>query len=341
MNAIATPIAAGAAKPPPPDPIVIPRLYKIPPAIYHADPCVIPSLSCSIAKKLRPQGGTPRHAWQAHARFGAVETDPTRAMDDGSTLHAMMLGDAHLIQPITAVYGPKHKKAGQPVTDFMTDTAKEERDEIRKMGFIPVLQHRLTELIRCKTLATRQLADAEDSAIFLELGGNEVCAVSVEDDVYLRCLVDRLPDDPRAAPGDLKCTEMSATPGGWERRLRDEYAFQAAFYRRVLRGAEGFERPAMRFGVIELDPPHGSVIMAPTDELMAIADAEVERAIQIWRQCMLTNVWPCYGRETVHVGPTAWQLSQANDNEQPDPRAIAAHVGAPATLSAVRALSAA
>jgi hypothetical protein len=266
---------------------------------------------------------------------------PSRVMDDGSAMHAMMLDQPHLIDPIRAVYGPKHKNAGKPVTDYLTGEAKEERDEIRAMGRIPVLHHRLPELLRCKRAALRQLADAEDGAVFVSPGRSEVCAVAREDDVLLRCLVDRLPDDPTLSPGDLKCTELSAAPGGWERRLQTEYAFQDAFYQRVLRGAEGFERPPMRFGVIELEPPHGCVTMAALPDLRALAELDVERAIQIWRRCMRTNEWPCYSRQTTWIGAAAWQIARSEEAAEISDAALAAHVGAPATFGAVRQLRAA
>jgi len=309
---------------------------------YHSQSRLLwPALTCSIAKAL--VGKTPRHAWQMHPRFGNVGMVPTAVMDDGAAMHAMMLGHAHLIEPIRAVYGPKVKdkdRIGRPVTDYKTSEAQDERDEIRGMGKIPVLAHRLPELLRCKHAAWVQLNDAEDGAVFLSPGRSEVCAVAREDDVVLQCLVDRLPDDP-LAPGDLKCTELSAAPGGWERRLQREYAFQDAFYRRVLRGAEGFERPAMRFGVIELEPPHGTVVMAPLPELVALAEVEVDRAIQLWRHCTRSNEWPSYGPKTVWIGPTPWQITRAEDDEQINDAAIEQFVGAAANWNAVKALRAA
>jgi PDDEXK-like domain of unknown function (DUF3799) len=316
-----------------------PGIYEITHAEYHLDPCCTPSLSCSIARKLIRQ--TPRHAWQAHPRFGNIGMVPSRVMDDGSAMHAMMLEQPHLIDTIRTVYGPKHKNKGEPVTDYRTAEAQEERDEIRAYGRIPVLHHRLPELLRCKAAAVQQLGEAEDGAVFLEPGRSEVCAVAREDDVLLRCLVDRLPDEPALPPGDLKCTELSAAPGGWERRLQTEYAFQDAFYQRVLRGAEGLERPPMRFGVIELDPPHGTVVMAALPDLRALAEIEVERAIQIWRRCMRANEWPRYTRQTTWIGAAAWQLARSEDADEISDAALATHIGAPATFGAVRELRAA
>lgn len=294
--------------------ITEPGIYEVAADIYHSDPCEVPSLSCSIARMLVRK--TPAHAWQAHARFGSVGIVPTAVMDDGSAIHAMMSGQSYLIEPIRTVYGPKTKKKdliGTPVRDYKTDAAAEERDEIRNLGRIPVLAHRLPELTKCYQTALRDLEAADDGNVFLSPGRSEVMAVSCEGDVWLRALVDRLPDDRRLSPGDLKCTELSAAPGGWERRLQTEYAFQDAFYRRVLRGAEGFDRPEMRFGVIELEPPHGVVIMAPLPALQAIAEAEVERAVQRWRKCMRTNLWPKYPPHTAWVDAKSWQIAESEE----------------------------
>lgn len=297
--------------------ITAPGVYEIEHENYHRDPIAVPSLSCSIARMLVRR--SPRHAWQAHARFGAVGMTPSKVMDDGSAIHALMSGQSHLIQVITTTYGPKtknHALIGLPVRDYKSDAAQEERDEIRGMGRIPILAHRLPELRRCYSAAVEQLKIADDGAVFLSPGRSEIMAVSQEDDVWLRVLVDRLPDDQTLAPGDLKCTQLSAAPGGWERRLQTEYAFQDAFYRRVLAKAEGIIRPPMRFGAIELDEPHGTVIMAAAPALAAVAESEVERAIQRWRHCTKTGLWPLYPPHTAWVEPTKWQLDQEEDADR-------------------------
>lgn len=302
-----------------------PGIYAVSADTYHSDPIVEPSLSCSIARMLVRK--TPRHAWQAHARFGSVGIVPTKVMDDGSAIHAMMSGQAHLIDVVRTVYGPKTKNKdliGHPVRDYKTDAAAEERDEIRGMGRIPVLAHRLPELTGCYQAAVHQLEAADDGDVFLSPGRSEVMAVAREGDVWLRALIDRLPDDRRLAPGDLKTTELSAAPGGWERRLQTEYAFQDAFYRRTLNGAEGFIRPPMRFGVIELDLPHGAVIMAPATILQTIAEAEVERAVQRWRQCTRSGLWPLYPPHTAWVEATGWQIAQSEEAEERE-RFVNAH----------------
>src|SRR6185437_14470641 len=110
--------------------ITEPGIYSITEAEYHNDPCPEPSLSRGIAQLLIRQ--TPMHAYHAHPRLGGNGgIIPTKVMDHGSALHAMLLGKGAEIETIRSVYGPKHKLAGKPVADYKTDAAAEERDELR------------------------------------------------------------------------------------------------------------------------------------------------------------------------------------------------------------------
>lgn len=291
-----------------------PGVYSMSAEAYHADPCPIPSLSCTIARLLVRQ--SPLHAWTAHPRMGAVDMEPSRVMDIGSALHAMLLGYREKVRPITATFGPKTKRReliGLPVTSYQSDAAQEERDEIRAAGGIPVLQHEWAGLIGAERAALAQIALADDGAGFSASGASEAVVIAHDDGVWLRCMVDRLPENPRLPPYDLKATKLSAAPGGWERRLQTEYAFQDAFYRRVVHLAGGYEPEPMRFIVVEIDPPHGVAIMAALPELAAIAEKEVDRAIRLWRQCQSADRWPCYPPHTAWISPTSWQVAASDE----------------------------
>src|SRR5688572_24266058 len=66
------------------------RLLDITPADYHLDPCVTPSLSSSIAHTLVTK--SPLHAWTEHPRFGALRSESSKAQDEGSIIHKLLLG---------------------------------------------------------------------------------------------------------------------------------------------------------------------------------------------------------------------------------------------------------
>lgn len=286
---------------------------------YHADPCVVPSLSSSIAKILIRQ--SPLHAWTQHARFGGEEMQATRLMDTGSALHAMMLGYAEKVKRIKATFGPKTKRKeliGLPVTGYQSTEAQEERDLIREYGDIPVLSSEWQLLTRAQTAAREQIGLADDGPAFFGPGRSEAVVVAKDGDVWLRCMIDRLPDDHNAPPYDLKATSLSASPGEWERRLQREYAFQDAFYRRVIRLAGGYDPKPMRFIVVELEPPFGVVIHAAAKTLAETAEREVGRAILRWSECTKANKWPGYPKHTAWVEASMWQMNAEDEAQQRD-----------------------
>ncbi len=287
--------------------ITAPGIHDIGEAAYHADPCPAPSLSRGIAQLLIRK--SPMHAHFAHPRLGGGDDpDVTTIMDDGSAIHTLFLGKGSRVVPLATTYGPKHKKAGQPVTDFKTETATEERDAIRADGGIPVLAGQHPVLVRAAEIAREYLRMHQDGADFFEPGRSEAVVAWQEDGFWLRCMIDRLPDDPRAPPYDVKVTAMDATAGSWERRLRDVYAFQDAFYRRGLRAVRGVTPPPMRFVVIEREPPHGVSVMACAPSLVMLAEQQVDRAIRAWKHCLATDNWPGYPPFTAHVEAKPWQL---------------------------------
>ena len=304
---------------------MIPGIYQMDAAAYHADPCPAPSLSNSVAKVLIRQ--SPLHAWTLHPKFGGGKIDPSRVMDIGSAMHAMMLGCRDKVVPIGTVYGPKTKRKdliGLPVTSYASDAAQEDRDMIRDAGDIPVLFHEWEALQRAELTAMQQISVADDGPGFTASGTSEAVILANDNGLWLRCMVDRLPHDRKLPPYDLKATKLSAAPGGWERRLQTEYAFQDAFYRRVIRLALGYEPGPMRFIVVEIDPPHGVAIMAASPMLAEIAEREVERAIRMWRECLTADRWPCYPPHTAWVDPTGWQVTQSEEAAARDQIARAA-----------------
>ena len=159
-----------------------------------------------------------------------------------------------------------------------------------------------------------RLGGLADGAGFLAPGTSEAVVIWREGDIWLRCMVDRLPDDPRRPAYDVKCTELSAAPGAWERRLLSDYAFQSEFYRRGIRAVRGVDPgPLHGLSSPSSTPPYGVSIQATAPSLAAVAEAEVETAIQAWRECMQTGVWPSYPPHTAWVEAPAWRLSAHAD----------------------------
>jgi len=281
--------------------ITKPGIYNIGEQNYHADNFLpAPSLSHSIMKVLLDR--SPRHARAAHPRFGGDGGEQSKSMDAGSIIHKLILGRGADIVEITTRHDAKHKtKADQVVTDYRTDAAQAERDAIRAAGKLPVLQCELPVLRAAADSAIAQMQDHPDLRAFFAPGKSEAVCVWQENGSWMRCMIDRLPDDPAAPIFDLKCTGMSAAVETWERRLIHEYATQQAFYRRGVKAALGGKRRPFRFIVIEWEPPFGMSVMTSAPSLEDYAEEEVERGIAKWQQCTSTNTWPGYPAITAHI----------------------------------------
>ena len=285
---------------------------SVPEAEYHSDPCPAPSLSSGIARLLLKR--SPMHAAFAHPSLNDAheERDPSAAMDAGTILHKLLLGVGMDIQPIDVRYGPKHERAGELVDDWKTKAAQEARDAIREAGKVPVLPGALDGLHKVAVAVRSQLEAHPEGRLLFEPGIPEATLVWRERDIWLRARADFLLHDPKLPILDLKTTGISAAPGEWERRLINEYAIQCAFYRRGLSALRG-PTPAMRFIVVEQEPPHGVSVMCAAPSLAAWAEGEVERAIGLCRQCMRAGSWPGYPPFTAHIEAPNWLLMKQEE----------------------------
>ncbi len=272
--------------------------YDVPEAVYHADPCPAPSLSHGIARLLLQ---SPRKAWHAHPRLNTAREDdnPTPAKDDGTILHALLLGTGRRIVDIDA-------------DSFQTKAAKAERDEARAAGAVPVLAWHLAELERCAEACRDQLAQHREARDALTDGKPEVTVIWQEHGIWCRARPDWLQDHPAGWVDDLKFTGLSAAPEDWQRTLERDYATQAAWYLRGLR-ANGRRPRGFRFIATETKPPHDMAVYACAPSLLATADADMDEAVQRWAHCLKTDSWPGYPDRTMHVEASPWRINKAEE----------------------------
>lgn len=161
------------------------RTLAVTEAAYHADPCSRASLSHSVAHTLITQ--SPRHAWLEHPKLGGGgERVSTRAMDEGSILHKLLLGEGAQLEMVVA-------------DDWRTKIAKESRDVILAAGKIPILAHNFEKL---KTAAERLYKNAADQGF--PFGGHSEVAIEFTDfadqhqmdrEVLCRCRIDQIRTD--------------------------------------------------------------------------------------------------------------------------------------------------
>lgn len=272
-----------------------PGIHSIGATEYHADPAGRPSLSASIAKILCT--ASPRHAWTAHPRLNPdymPDADPK--YDVGTACHALILEGKNAVQVID-------------FPDWRTNAAKEQRDEARAAGLVPLLAKDwliVEEMVAA--VRTELAAHKADPPLFQD-GKPEQTIVWEEDGVLCRGLLDWFRDD-RTAIDDLKTTSRSANPDAYSRNLFGVGGdVQAAFYLRGVLALTGV-MPAFRWVVVETSPPYALSVVSPGPDVLALGEAKVERAIAIWRECLARDEWPGYPQEVCYAGMPAWEESR-------------------------------
>ncbi len=281
-----------------------PGLYRMSEAAYHGDPCLLPSLSRSIAEKLILE--SPRHAFVAHPRLTKPDDEEeedknSRTRDIGSAAHALLLR-----QP-TEIAVLDYK-------DFKKKAAQEERTAAQERGAIPLLakDHKtvLTMVEKARSvlstnshLAIRDIADPVVSTVY-----NEVTAIWRDrcGDHWARARMDRLSiDGPRVTIIDYKTTELSVEPNAVARAIyNNEYHFQDGFYRRGIRHLfPEIDKHEMRLDFLfitqEQKPPFEITVARVDNAGRLIGEKMASAAFMLWRKCLAANEWPGYPGEIV------------------------------------------
>lgn len=281
-------------------------IHAIAADVYHADPCAEPSLSASLAKVLLAQ--SPLHAWMCHPRLNrdAKPVEKT-SFDIGSAAHALLLeGGANVAVIDPAAYPAKN---GNIPDGWTNDAIRGARDDARSAGRIPVLKRDFGAMEQMRDAAMMAIDRCADlSGLRLDQGDAECSLIWQDSGIWCRARLDWLSHD-RETILDYKTT-TDATPKVFARQLpRMGYHIQEAFYRRGLRALTR-GNPHFVFLAQEIEPPFGCSFHAVDPSLAEIADAQVERAIRTWAQCLARDSWPGYGNRIHWCVAENWQMQE-------------------------------
>lgn len=264
-------------------------------ADYHADRVAdAPTLSNSIAKVIIEK--SPLHARAEHPRFNPqLERKADKKFDLGTGAHALLLeGREDAIVVVNA-------------DAYRSDAAKAARSEAYLAGKTPILEKDLAPVQEMVAAARGQLQ--KFTPVPFTDGKPEKTLVWNDNGVLCRARIDWLRDD-LTGIDDYKTTSASAAPEKWGKTMAGfDGAMQVAFYLRGLR-ALGARQPWFRFVVQELAPPYALCVFSLSPDTLAIADAKVQYAIDTWRRCVATDVWPAYPEETCYLQAAPWEESQ-------------------------------
>lgn len=274
-----------------PEPIVItePGVYDIPAEVYHADPVPGGSLSNSGAKKLLSPSCPARFKYELDN-----PPPPKRIFELGHAAHKEVLGS-----------GPELVLVDRDRWD--TKAVKEELAAIRARGGVPLkrgdwdMVRGMAEALRAHPWASALLApdsgQPEQSLFWHDRG------------VMRRARLDWLRNryaGHRLIVPDYKTCD-SAAPDDLDRVIYNlGYHRAAAWYLAAVRALGLAEDPVFLLIFQEKTPPYLVTVAEPDRDARRLGEMENRAALEIYRQCRETGIWPGYAEDVVPVGLPPW-----------------------------------
>jgi hypothetical protein len=255
-------------------------VYDLPAEDYHADPVPGGSLSSSGARLLLPPGCPAIYRWQAdHPQ------PPNRTFDFGHVAHRQVLG----VGPDVVVIDAE---------DYRRTAARAARDEAYAAGAVPLLATEHEQVLAME--AVLRAHPVAGPLFDPSKGGVPEHSLFWHDDgVWRRAMLDWYrPAGPgrRLIIADYK-TCRSADPGELGRAMASfGYDLKAGWYRDGaaalgLAGAEDLD-PAFVLVCQAKDPPYLITVGQPDHIALRYAEAMNRKALDIYRACVRTGVWP-------------------------------------------------
>jgi hypothetical protein len=261
------------------------EILSIDAASYHADQVADgPTLSASIAKILVNQ--TPAHAYAAHPKLNPVPVKPEtkHEWDIGTAAHTLLL-EGYDIAYIVEGYD-----------NWKTNAAKDERDEARTNGMVPLLRKEWEEVCAMVDVARAKIAAFPDS--LLTDGKTEATLVWEKDGVACRSRLDHLRDD-FTLICDYK-TSMSADPTWFSERgiYQNGYEIKMAFYLEAVKAVSGVDAEFVWL-VQEKKPPYEFSVVAPGPDVLEVGRQKV--------RCLASGDWPGYATRIHYAELPGWE----------------------------------
>ena len=271
--------------------VVVPGVYDIDEALYHSDPVPGGSLSSSGARKLLPPSCPAKFRYeQLHP------SPPTKSMELGTAAHKMVLGIGAPIEMVDA-------------KDWRTKAAKEAADAARARGAVPLLPgdyFRVQEM--ALAIKTHPVAGALLDPGRGGLPERSLFWVDPEFGVWCRSRLDWMPPPTtgRFVIVDYKTTS-SAGPEALPKHVANfGYHVQADFYCRGIRALGIHEDPDFLFVFQETEAPYLITTAQLDEETMWAARQANQEALERYRDCLESGIWPGYDEEIQLVSLPPW-----------------------------------
>jgi hypothetical protein len=98
---------------------------------------------------------------------------------------------------------------------------------------------------------------------------------------------------------------------------------QAVFTMRGIKALTG-DTPEFRFLPCETKPPFAISAVRLGPAAIEMASHNIDRALEKWKRCLATDVWPSYTTAVVDADPPPWAESQMWEAEALEEESVAA-----------------
>jgi hypothetical protein len=257
-----------------------PGIYELTDEEYFSPQLAATTLSSTGARELLKSGGAARFRHQADA--GTVQVK--RTFDVGHAVHTIVLGKGPDVIHFPGTGA--NPEAWQKADD------KEAVAAMRAAGKVPLrpadyrLAHAMAHAVNTHPIAGKLFARGvpEHTLIWRDAATGVLCRAKAD---WLR--PDGIVDLKTAEAADAEAMSKAAHNHG--------YAIQAPFYLRGFRAerlAGWTPEPFFVHVVVEKSPPHLVHVTQLTERAMAWGDRKVSEALEIYRDCQASGVWPGY-----------------------------------------------
>jgi hypothetical protein len=254
-----------------------PGVHQLTDEEYFAPTLAGATLSASGAKVLLKPGGPARFHHQRQT--GAVEIK--REFDIGHAVHTLVLGSGP--EPVP------YAGTGADPEAWRSNADKAAVAAIRAEGKVPLKQSDFeTATAMAVSVRKHRLA----GKLFVA-GKPEQTLIWRDEATGVLC---RLKTDWLRATGmvDLKTTDDAAPDSLSRSAYNFGYYVQDAFYRRGFRALFPGVEPWFALVAVEKSPPHLVHVHQLGPRALAYGDRKVTEALEIYRDCTASGVWPGY-----------------------------------------------
>ena len=280
-----------------------PGVYKLSMDEYHGDPCETPSLSRGMIKDILDL--TPQHVWFNSPTLNPhhVPEDKEEKFDIGTASHSLFLQGDDIVAVIEA-------------DDWRTKAAKEQREQARKDGKIPLLARQYEGVKHLVASAKKKITECEELGIEVlqDEGDAELSYLWKEGDLWMRCRPDWVSHD-RKLILDYKTTDITANPEVWGAKIVNTgLDIQEHLYRRGVFNVEETDKkligwPKFVFFVQEIFPPYLCSFICASPRIQDMGRQKTNFGMFIFKMCLEQDKWESYPKQVCHVEAPEWSFN--------------------------------